>query len=417
MIKSYNWIQTLSKDGIQPTKVYISTSGCIEGQLSSKVLERYLEKNNYTITHMVSEADYIVFYACGLTEYSEKKSLQALEKLRMMMTKKAKLIIWGCLTKQNPDVLNNIQLGETSNHMNLSLRQTLENSDISLNGIPIAASMEELTQMREASPEVISEQLDSLTRGLLIAKQGEKKLKDILSRRKSIYYIRVATGCNGNCTYCSEKPVFGTIKSRPLEDILIDFKNGLSLGYNRFSLLATDLGAYGLDMGWNLGRLLDQIIEIKTEINYKLILNQIEPHNLKTIYPFFEKAFASEKVEELMSPVQSGSNRILKLMGRKYTIEEWKGIMLKINTAYPHIRLNTHFLVGFPTESEDDFNETMKILDPPPFIDVITVFKYSSRPVVPSRLMKGEICEDIKEDRRKKLIRKYARQRPRIAWK
>ncbi len=397
--------------------MYISTSGCIEAQLSSKVIERLFEKNNYAITHDVGEADYVIFYACGLTEYSEKRTLQTLEKIKKTMAKDAKLVTWGCLTKQNPDALGSLQLGDTSIPMNLSLRQSLESSNVPLIGIPIAASREELLQMHETFPEAAKEQLDLLTRELLIAKQGEKKLKDILSGGKREYYIRIATGCNGNCTFCSEKPVFGTIKSRPVEDIIVDFKNALNLGYNRFSLLATDLGGYGLDLGSNLGTLLNQMIEVKTDVDYKIILNQIEPHNLKTIYPFLEKALASGKVEELMSPVQSGSDRILKLMGRKHTIEEWKSIMTEINTKYPKIRLNTHLLVGFPTESDDDFNETMKILDPPPFIDLITVFKYSSRPPAASRLIKGQISEEIKEDRRKKILKKYARERPRLIKK
>jgi MiaB/RimO family radical SAM methylthiotransferase len=387
--------------------VYISTTGCVEAQLSSKAVARILELNNYTLTKEVGEADFVIFYACGLTDYSEEKSLLALKNLKKGMNKDAKLITWGCLSKQNPEAFKSIQ-GQDQGPSNLLLRQSLETSDIPLNESSFAASTEELVHLREASPQTSGDSLDRLTRSVLLARQGKNKLRDNLSGRTRAYYIRIAIGCNGNCTYCSEKPVFGDISSRSIEDVVSDLKQGLKLGYNRFSLLATDLGAYGMDINSNLGELLNRMIEVKTDIAYKLILNQIEPQNLTMIYPALDEALASGRVEELMCPVQSGSNRILKLMGRRYTIEDWRSNMLKIYTNHPKIRLNTHLMVGFPTESDEDFRETKELLNPPPFFDDITVFKYSSRPSVASRLILGQIPEEIKEDRRRELLRKYA---------
>jgi MiaB/RimO family radical SAM methylthiotransferase len=399
----------MTTDSIKQEKVYISTTGCVEAQLSSEVVARVLKQNNYVITREVCEANFVIFYACGLTEYSQERSLRGIVNLKKKMNQDAKLTIWGCLTKQNPEAIKSVQQGQVITPLDLVLRQNLEASDIPLNGLSIAASTEELMNLREISHEFTEDPLDRFTRSVLLARMGKQKLRDKVSGRTKAYYIRIAKGCNGNCTYCSEKPVFGEISSRPIEEVVNDFKKGLSLGYNRFSLLATDLGAYGIDINTNLGTLLNRIIDTKTDIDYKLILNQIEPHNFKTIYPTLDESLASERVEELMSPVQSGSNRVLKLMGRKYAIEDWRSIMLKINTNYPKIRLNTHFLVGFPTESDEDFNETMKLLDPPPFLDDITVFKYSSRPSVASRLIPGQISEAVKETRRKKILKKFAK--------
>jgi MiaB/RimO family radical SAM methylthiotransferase len=393
----------------QQVKVYISTTGCVEAQLSSEIVAKILGQNNYNITRNVSEADFIIFYACGLTNDSEGISMRAIANLKKGMKKDAKLITWGCLTKQNPEAIKTLQLEQIKTPLNLVLKQNLEESDILLNELPISASTEELMNVREAVIEVKKDPLDYLTRAILLAREGKNKLRDKASGRTKAYYIRVAIGCNGNCTYCSEKPVYGAINSRPMEKILNDFKKGLSLGYNRFSLLATDLGSYGMDIDSNLGTLLNRIIETKTDVNYSLVLNQIEPHNLKLIYPSLKDALASRRVEELMSPVQSGSNKILRLMGRKYTIEDFRSKMLEINTSYPKIRLNTHLMVGFPMESEEDFNETMKILNPPPFFEDITVFKYSSRPPVASRLMSGQISDQVKEVRREKLLKKFAR--------
>jgi tRNA A37 methylthiotransferase MiaB len=399
----------MSLNPTEYTKVYLSTTGCVEAQLSTKCIEKYFEKKNFSITRDVGEADYIIFYACGLTGQSEKKSLQAINNLKIRMSKTAKLVVWGCLTKQNPEALWALCDGHTVGPLGILFKENLEATEIPLEGIPVASPAEGLISTRETSKQVYEEPLDSLTNAIFLAKQGYHRLGDKVHKRTRPYYIRTAIGCNGSCTYCSERPVFGRVKSRPVEDVVNEFKQGLQQGYNRFSLLATDLGAYGMDFGSNLGDLLRKMIETKTEVDYKLILNQVEPNNLNMIYPDLEEILASGKVEELMCPVQSGNNRILKLMGRNYTIEDWKSSMLKINTKFPKVRLNTHLMVGFPTETEEDFNETKKLLDPPPFFDDITVFKYSSRPVVPSQHIPDQVSEKTKESRYKELLRKYAR--------
>ena len=399
----------ITTEDTKQEKVYISTTGCVEGQLSSDVISRVLKQNNYVVTKEVSEADFVIFYACGLTEYSQEKSLRGLANIKEKMKPDAQLTIWGCLTKQNPDVVKSIQQDQASTPLDLVLRQDLEDSEVPLTGLSISASAEELVNVREAVQEASEAPLDRFTNSVILARFAKNKLRDMASSRTKPYFIRIAKGCKGNCTYCSEKPVFGDVTSRPIEDIVKDFEKSLSQGYNRFSLLATDLGSYGVDIDTDLGTLLNRIIETKTDVDYKLVLNQIEPDNLKTIYPSLEKPLASGRVEELMSPVQSGSNRVLKMMGRRYVIDDWRSIMRKINTDYPKIRLNTHLMVGFPTESDEDFNETMKILDPPPKLDFVTVFKYSSRPTVASRLIDDQIPEDVKEARRKQLIKKFAR--------
>jgi len=398
----------MSSNTTQYQKVYLSTTGCVEAQLSTKCIENYYKKKNFSITRNIEEADYIIFYACGLTGETEKKSLEAITNLKTRMRKTAKLIIWGCLTKQDPEVIGTL-CDDRVGPLGILFKENLEATDVPLEDIPIASPAEELFSVRESTNQVYVEPLDRLTHTIFLSKQGYNRLGNKVHKRTRPYYIRIAIGCNGNCTYCSERPVFGRVKSRPIEDIVNEFKQGLEQGYNRFSLLATDLGAYGMDFGSNLGVLLRKMIETKTEVDYKLILNQVEPNNLNKIYPDLEEVLASGKVEELMCPVQSGSNRILKLMGRNYVIEDWKSIMLKINKKFPKVRLSTHLMVGFPSETEEDFNETKKLLDPPPLFSDITVFKYSSRPTVPSRLISDQVLETTKESRRKELLRKYAR--------
>ena len=387
-------------------KIYISTNGCVGAQLNSKCLENFVKINKLTPTKNVNEADIVIFYACGLTEDHENKSLQIIKNLKTAMKTSAKLVVWGCLSKQNPESLLTLYDGPCIGPLDKTVfEEMFGKTEISFDDINFSASGKELECFRETLMQDNEEKVSLISNTFSLL----NKLFDKIQKKNTPYYILVATGCTGNCTYCGEKSVFGGIKSRPIEDIIAEFDKGLQLGYNRFSLLATDLGAYGIDINSSLSELLRKIINAQKTENYKLILNQIEPHNLINIYSDLEEILTSGKVEELNSPVQSGSNRILKLMGRKYTIEEWKNYMFKIKEKFPDIRLTTQFIVGFPSETEEDFNETKKLLDSVPFLYNIEVFKYSSRPTAPSRHMSEQIPEETKKLRKKEFS--YARAR------
>jgi MiaB/RimO family radical SAM methylthiotransferase len=398
----------MTKNSTADVKVYISTNGCEEAQLSSKSLEKFVEMNKLKQTKNAKEADFIIFYACGLTQYTENKSLRIIKNLKKM-NPSSKLIVWGCLSKQNPESLAKVYDGPIIGPLDRNVfKEILGKTSISFDDIELSAPDSALKNCMETSWIIDYENNNPLTNLISLSKQCYNKLWYKTQKRSKVYYIRVASGCTGNCTYCSEHPVYGGIKSRLIDDVVSEFKLGLQQGYNQFSLLATDLGAYGRDKNFTLCDLLRKIIETNSNTNYTLILNQVEPSNLIKIYLDLEEILASGKVEGLMCPVQSGSNRILKLMGRKYTVEEWKNYMLKINGKFPDIRLSTHFLIGFPTETEEDFNETKILLDPPPFFNDITVFKYSERPMVASRHLPGQVSEETKELRRKELLTKFA---------
>jgi tRNA-2-methylthio-N6-dimethylallyladenosine synthase len=150
------------------------------------------------------------------------------------------------------------------------------------------------------------------------------------------------------------------------------------------------------------------MIKIENKKNYKIILNQVGFLQLKKISSDMEEIFASGKIEKLDCPVQCGSNRILKLMGRRHTAEEWREYMLGVNKKFPKIQLSTQFMVGFPTETDEDFKATLQLLDRPLVLDSIYVFKFSGRPAVGASKISGQVPEETKELRYKKLWQKYA---------
>jgi tRNA-2-methylthio-N6-dimethylallyladenosine synthase len=136
------------------------------------------------------------------------------------------------------------------------------------------------------------------------------------------------------------------------------------------------------------------MVKTDTGRNYKIFMNHINPHHLKHLYHDLEDIFESGRIGVLGSQIQSGSNRILKLMGRRYTAEDWKEYMQRIHIRFPNIFLSTHFMVGYPTETDEDFKMTLKLIDQV-FLDDAFIFKFSQRQNVPASRLPEQVSPKI----------------------
>lgn len=390
-------------------KIYITNDGCEVGKLYSSYIQQLFLKTNPRIsgTSDPKKADLIFFYACGLTANKENQSLRIIEVIKSVMKPSARLLVWGCLSKQNPESLKNKYSGpmlgpSDMNSFEEILRQiTNEPISLNINQIPDA----NLLINGEALQPLSSTKQNTMYRVLGDLDRYLSKL--FFKANSSIFYLRVAEGCTSHCTYCSERLVFGEVKSKPIEKVISEFESGLEKGYTNFFLCAEDFGAYGVDIGLKATDLLKQIVEVGNDKNYKIIINELSPPYLKNMLLDFEKIFATGRISTLGVQVESGSNRILKLMGRQYKAEEWRTLMLRVNRNFPSINLSTHFMVGFPTETEEDFNATMKLLDFPLFLKDILIFPFSARPNIPAARLSGQIPQSIIELRARRLQRKF----------
>ncbi len=390
-------------------KIFITNNGCEVSQLYSTYIHKCFLNLDPGIILVTSprEADLIVFYACGLTETKEEKSLSIIEVLKSMMKPSARLVVWGCLSKQNPQSLNGTYIGPIIGPKDVFpfeavLKQMIDESKWStLTQIPDANFL----NMREA-PESNSSAKQSILYHHLT--DLDKYLTRLFFKTNSSpFYIRVSEGCTSHCTYCSERLVWGTVRSKSIEKVISEFEDGLEKGYRDFFLCSEDFGAYGLDIGLNACDLLKQLIQVKKEANYRIIINELSPLHLKNMFSDFEQIFASGRISTLGVQVESGSDRILKLMGRQYKAEEWRNLMLYINRKFPSINLSTHLMVGFPTETEEDFRATMNLLRRPLTLQEIVIFKFSPRPGIPAAKLAGQIPKDVIELRARKLHRTF----------
>jgi tRNA A37 methylthiotransferase MiaB len=390
-------------------KVCTITNGCDEGQLKSKRVQRFFLKNGFSAVADLSQADFVVFFACGLTIPKEKQSLLIIKKLKTQMKAGAKLLVWGCLSKINSKSLKEVYDGPVVGPKDLEyFESVIGELKVPINEISAITVVPKKTFGVPENKQPLP--FDPVADLLMHIKKMIDHLR--LPQRKWLFdtsssFIRVAEGCTGNCTYCSERPAWGRVRSRPIAKITQDFALGLEKGFKRFFLVAADVGSYGVDLGCDAVDLLKEILRIGEGYNYALIINQINPRDLVRLFPRLEEIFASGKIEAVGCQVESGSNRIIRLMGRKYSARSWRDIMLRINKKYPFVRLSTHIMIGFPGETEEDFKRTLELLKFPLFIDWIGFFIFSPRPTIFASRLPCQIPEKMKQLRFKKIYRKF----------
>jgi len=218
--------------------------------------------------------------------------------------------------------------------------------------------------------------------------------------------IIVARGCEGSCTYCAIKKASGQLVSIPLTSVIRQAKMLFENEKQSIaSLVAGDLGAYGQDIGSNICELLEGIFEI--DAAFKLVLSDFNPEWLIKYSDRLRGILAKyqHKVDHLKLPVQSGSDRILHRMSRGYKRAELLEHIGALNREAPGLPISTHIMVGFPGESEEDFNQTVSLLDAVRF-EYATVFKYSDRPGTPASAFPDKTPESIKRQRLRMLRKK-----------
>jgi tRNA A37 methylthiotransferase MiaB len=381
-------------------KVFIdSSTWCEEARLDSQrlvnLIDLYGKKNGLSKTNKPEEADLIFYYACGHLKELEDESLQALKKLLISKPPDSEIIVWGCLPKINPNVLSiigqNDIIGPENPWEYLCKKLNLQNNCASkINGNTLQKS---ITSVQYKLPrEKIHDRLVNIRRKLRL---GTYKREN---ESKNSWYIKIVSGCKNHCTYCTDLLAYKFVKSLSIKNIINQFGAGLKKGYFYFFFVGRDLGSYGYDLGVDLTDLLEAILSEYKNEKYKILLPNISPSSLLDMYPRLPSILSSGKIIEIGSHIQSGSNKILKLMGKNFHVNEWYKVMKEIQIKYPEIDLATSIMVGFPSETEQDFRQTVKLLNKI-LLDRIEVYSYSERPNLPSLRIKGRIPEQIKKKR------------------
>jgi len=385
-------------------KIFIYVHACDRRGLDASKVRKYLIAANYEIVDRVEDADVILLFTCATLEYITKESLK---KVKQFQKYNAELIIAGCLPAIEKEKLAKIFDGKTiitkdinsikqlfpDNEKNISLSKdaNIVFRNINVNGSIriIKKTIHKIKPLEKIFIRIKNHMLKNLF--------GENSLMYRVLDQTSYFFIRISSGCLGNCAYCAIKKAIGTYKSKAIDQCVSELNDGIKKGYKHFVLDADDTGAYGLDIESNFPELVDKLTDIPGY--YQISIRNLHPKWIVKYIDDLEQILKKEKIVSIESPIQTGSSRILKLMNRYSDTQKIMEAYHRLQKAYPEISLSTHYLMGFPSETDEDFLLTM---------DYIKKINFSAGNIIPYELKVGTISESIEPKISKEQRKKWA---------
>lgn len=358
----------------------IVTFGCQMNVHESEKIAGMLENLGYESTESKEKADIIVFNTCAIREGAEDRALGNIGNLKKMKKSNPNkiIIVAGCMTQQ---------------------KSVAEKMYKTFPFIDIIIGTHNLYDL----PQLIANRIENNKR-ILDNKTLESINENVPVVRTSRdnAWVNIMYGCNNFCSYCIVPYVRGREISRKKSDILNECKKIISENkYKQITLLGQNVNSYiNPEDNSNFASLLNDICSL--EGNFKLTFMTSHPKDISN--EVIDIIATQDKIlKELHLPAQSGSNKILKLMNRKYTREQYISIINTIKTKIPNIRLTTDIIVGFPGETDEDFNLTCDLINYVKF-DNIFAFMYSKRSGTVAEKMENQIPNDVKNIRVNKIL-------------
>ncbi len=345
-------------------KVGICSLGCKVNIYESELVTNILKNNNYTVVDFEDKADIYIINTCSVTNESDKKSRKMINRAKKN-NPAAIIIVMGCYSQVNAEDIDvDIVLG------NKDKSKIVEIIEEYIKTKQKKKIIYDLTKVEFEKMEITN--FDSHTRA----------------------FVKIQDGCNAFCSYCIIPYVRGRVRSKDPEDVIKEVTTLVEKGYKEIVLTGIHTGRYGTDINTNLEELLNKLVNIPNI--YRIRLSSIE---INEITPGIKELLKENKVmaKHLHIPLQSGSNKILKLMNRRYNKEEFLSMVDNLRDI-PDISLTTDLIVGFPNEGEEEFNETIDTLKKIGFTKIHT-FPYSKRKGTPAAIMDNQVSPEEKKKR------------------
>ncbi len=382
-------------------KIYIERDGCNRRLLDIAKLKEYFIANNYKLVNSPKKADLILLGTCAFKKKEEDSSISRVEALKKY---NHKLFIYGCL----PDIAPK-RFKEYSHIKNLSPKN-VENIDHYFDDMKVkymdvvdsnfASNKEDKSLriiLRKALNNIFSK---DIFKWLIIS--GVVFLKSVFNGKK-YYYLYVCRGCQGKCSYCAIKYAIGPVKSKPIKEIIDEYHRGINKGHNDFNILGDDIGCYGLDNNSTFTNLLLSLLKENIDNQQKIYfhIKELHPKWLIRYKKELLSIIESRSIKSVLCPIQSGSNRILKLMQREHASEEILDIFNSIRAINPEIELSTQIIAGFPSEADEEFEKTLLFIKEIHF-DYVVVFPYHDKENTVSSRLPDKVPEEIIKKRLRK---------------
>jgi tRNA-2-methylthio-N6-dimethylallyladenosine synthase len=363
----------------EPYRYLIKTYGCQMNEHDTEMMAGLLEAMGYVATEDVEEADFILFNTCAVRENAEDKVFGEIGRLRPLKSVHPELVLGlcGCMAQEQS--------------VQQMVREKFPWVDLVFGTHNIHRLPELLTRARQ-SQETVMEVWD----------QAAATVEDLPKLRKdrARAWVNIQYGCNKFCTYCIVPYTRGAERSRRPEDIVREVQQLVDEGFREVTLLGQNVNDYGVDLGdVTFAQLLRRVNEI----------DGIERIRFTTSNPwnFTDELMAAiaeseHVVEHIHLPVQSGNNQVLKRMNRTYTREYYLELVDKIRRAVPGVSLTTDIIVGFPGETEEQFQDTLSLIEQVRFDNAFT-FIYSPRENTPATRFADDVSLEEKKERLQRL--------------
>jgi len=349
-------------------KIYMEVYGCSANVADAEVMLGLLKARGYEIVDSPDEADVNIVATCTVKTPTEHRMIHVISTLSKL---DKPLIVAGCMPLTSREVVERI------------------NPRASLIGARA------VTRIVDA--------VETALRGGRFVKLVEPEdiplCKPRVRLKQFIGVIPIAQGCLGKCSFCQVKIARGALRSYPPDLIVEEVRRALEHGCREIWLTSQDNGCYGVDIGLTLADLLEKIL--KLEEDFKVRIGMMNPVHIQSFIDRILDLYSDHRVFKFAHvPVQSGSDRVLNDMRRGYTVAEAEYVMRKFRSKYPELSLMTDVIVGYPTESEEDFEATLsfiKRVEP----DHVNVSKFGARPKTEASKLKPLHPQVVKERTRK----------------
>lgn len=363
---------------LEGNKINFISLGCPRNLVDSEVMLGILLKAGYEVAPSLEEADYLVINTCGFLEASRQESRNTIQEVLTVRKPTAKLIVTGCMVQTHSQ----------------ELKELFPKIDYLLGSGDVEGILQAVQSTQPG-------QLVTSARSYL--EMGEVPRR--LSTPKHYAYLKIAEGCRKRCAYCVIPTIKGPLKSKNQEQILKEFNLLLNQGVHEIILIAQDLGDYGKDAGSKnltaLLGLLNEMLAVKKDFWLRLLY----------LYPdeITDELIALMKSDKricpyLDMPIQHINNKILKSMRRATSREDIIEIITKLRKELPEISIRTSLIVGFPGETEEQFEELVQFVQEYP-LDNVGIFKFSREPGSHAYDLPDQIPDEVKEKRYHRLMK------------
>lgn len=326
-------------------KIWVEAYGCSASFADSEMISGLIVNGGHTLAESSSDSDLNLVVTCSVKDSTANKMVHRIKSL-----KSKPLVIAGCLPKAEKESVERFSEKASLLGPN-SLSKTLEVIDSTLDG----------------KKQVALDDVD-------LSKVGLPKIR----LNPAIGIVEIANGCMSECTFCQTKISKGDLTSYRIGDIVRQVKQEIADGCKEVWLTSTDNGCYGFDIDEDLPTLVNSVCDISED--FKIRVGMMNPMYMPRIRDGLLESFENDKVFKFLHiPVQSGSDKVLNDMKRGHTAETYRKTVKMFKEKFPQFTISTDIIVGFPTETEEDFEKTVNLLlDTKP--DIVNLSKYSQRP-------------------------------------